>query len=261
METNPLLIAIDNPAEAAYLAERRRGRRRQLLVVLACLGLILGVIGWKVGRHIAASVWLESNHHQVDWFGEDKKWMSGGVTSVKFIQTYGLTDNSRKESDLKYLTWLHRVEQLDLTTASGLTDDDLAVLDQLTSLRLLNLDRSRRAGWQEIEQTRLTDASLARMHSLKKLEELNLGGHAITDAGLAYLVGLDQLKNLELKDTLITDAALEHLKALPSLKILDVTGTKITAEAIRKFELARPEVNVSSGNDVTKPVLPFSPNR
>ncbi len=215
-----------------------------LIWLAAVLVVGLALMGWKVGRHLSATSWLESNHFRVIWGFDGKNWRSGGDTTVKYVTGYSFFTDDRAAINLKHLTWLHRVEELDLTSVPQITDDDLVVLDRLPSLRGLFLDRTKQRIPNPASSSFLTDQTLARIAKLKNLEHLTIGGQAITDAGLAQLKGLSQLTDIELPQTEITDAGLEHLKALPRLKSLDLSGTKVTPQAIKKLEAARPDLKI-----------------
>jgi internalin A len=124
----------------------------------------------------------------------------------------------------------------------------------LTSLDVSGAQRTDSGLW----FVTVTDAGLEPIASLKRLEELNLGGTKITDLGLAKLKGLIELRSLDLSRTQVTgkglenlaglskltslslwkasrigDDALPYLSALKNLKFLDVTETKITAPISR----------------------------
>ena len=60
--------------------------------------------------------------------------------------------------------------------------------------------------------------------ALPKLRDLKLNRTRITDAGLVRLKTLKQLKRLEISSTDITDAGLSHLKALTELRWLAIHG-------------------------------------
>ena len=62
----------------------------------------------------------------------------------------------------------------------------------------------------------MTDAGLANLAGLEKLENLTLDGTRITDAGLTHLCSLKQLVTLSLSNTGITDGGLAHLSVLDS---------------------------------------------
>jgi hypothetical protein len=234
--------AIDDPRELADLRHRRAVRRRQAWVILALALLAVGYLAWRVGAHLIASAGLRMNHYQVHWDVDRETWRQGGVTAVK-AGPFPFFSDSRPNTDLKCLPWLHRVEGLDLALATGLGDADLAGLDRLTDLRSLNLDRTGGQQWR-YDPGRLTDATLARIRPLVRLRELSLGGQKITDDGLANLSGLVRLESLDLKGDAITDAGLEHLVRLPSLKSVDLQRTRVTAGGVRGFEAARPGVLV-----------------
>ncbi|MFO0968865.1 MAG: hypothetical protein U0793_25200 [Gemmataceae bacterium] len=92
-----------------------------------------------------------------------------------------------------------------------------------------------------------TDAGLKELFAWKELANVrvvNLNSSRITDAGLAHLERLDRLEGLYLNDTAITGAGLMRLKKLPHLKTLYVVGTKVTTGAVAEFKGARPDVTV-----------------
>jgi hypothetical protein len=71
-----------------------------------------------------------------------------------------------------------------------------------------------------LEGTKTTDAELAYLEDLFRLQILNLLGTQITDAGLKHLEGLSELKELDVRDTAITEEAAKKLQqALPNCKI------------------------------------------
>ncbi len=249
--------AIDDPAEVAYWNHRKVVRRRQLVAFLVAAILILSFVVWKVARHMTATWWLEANHFDVLWAVEKDNWKQGGSTTVRFAgrNYFGLT-GERPNLDLKFLKDLHHLEELDLSTLSGLRDADLATLDDLTALRRLSLGRSRQAEWILSDPGVLTEATFARIGQLTRLEALDLRGQRITDTGLKDIAGLAELRSLDLEGTKVTDASLERLKALRNLKSLDVTNTKVTAKGVADFESSRPGVRVLSDPPPMAPPKP-----
>jgi hypothetical protein len=256
MTTAPNVVAIDDPAEVAYWRRRRVVRRRQFWTIVVAAVLATGYVGWKIGRHLIASAWLEANHFKVVWEADKDTWKRGGVTTVKYVDPRSFFQDAGRHSNLRLLTWLHRIEGLDLSQLTGLRDAHLVILDDLTGLRSLNLDWNSRLPWmwQKQESPGLTDATLARIGRLSRLRTLSVGGQVITDAGLKHLAILDQLQSLDLVGTEITDAGLEHLKTLRSLKSVDLTRTNVTAQGVSNFEAAMPGVKV-----VADPPMPPSP--
>ena len=66
----------------------------------------------------------------------------------------------------------------------------------------------------------------------------------ITDAGVAHLRGLPRLQIVALEEAAITDAGLAHLKALTQLQELSLKGTEVTETGIRELQKAQPKVKV-----------------
>src|SRR4051812_5946207 len=83
---------------------------------------------------------------------------------------------------------------------SPATNAELAPLSRMTRLQSLSLDESQ-----------VTDAGLMHLARLTDLRELSLDHTRVTDAGLVHLAGLSKLKTLWLGDTLVTDRGLIHL--------------------------------------------------
>jgi internalin A len=85
-----------------------------------------------------------------------------------------------------------------------------------------------------------TDAALAQVARLDRVERLHLDKTSITDAGLVHLEGLDHLSELYLSDTKISDAGLAHLKGLRNLTVLRLGGTQVTGTGLGQLkELTR----------------------
>ena len=264
MTTRSPILPVDlDPAEVAYREGRRRDRRRRWLAIATASSVVLSLAAWKVGKHLAAAFWLESNQYVVAWGADRDNWTLGGSTMVRFTRKRGIFASERPLLGLNHLTDLHRVEELDLATLFSVRDAELANLGRLTDLRRLNLDRRTELAWNGFEPVQLTDATFSQIDRLTRLVELNLGHQRFTDDGLSRLVALDQLRNLDLTGTEVTDVGLESLKTLPSLKELDVSGTRVTARGLAAFESARPGVKVIADHlpmvPLTSPSTPTDP--
>jgi hypothetical protein len=150
-----------------------------------------------------------------------------GMTRLGCLRL-GDTQFSRED-----LPKLKAFPSLDYLGLEGLpvTDADLV---RLKTLPLEQLALSR---------TWVTDAGLAEVGQMTRLQSLNLSEIAVTDAGLHHLSGLTILQWLYLDNTAVTDAGLEHLKGLPNLRALSVQGTKVTAEGIGQLKQTTPSLN------------------
>jgi len=78
-----------------------------------------------------------------------------------------------------------------------------------------------------LAQSAVTDAGLAHLRGMSRLRWLYLGGTRIGDAGLAHLESLS-LQGLGLDATLVGDAGLAHLEDVTSLKQLVLSSTRIS---------------------------------
>lgn len=65
------------------------------------------------------------------------------------------------------------------------------------------------------------------LHSLRKLDSLNLSYTNITDPGVALLTVLTTLTCLSVDSRLISDSGVVHLTSLTRLRALDLFGCKV----------------------------------
>ncbi len=112
-----------------------------------------------------------------------------------------------------------------------LTRDEIAALTRLTQIEDLGLD-----------QTGLTDETLALLGALSRLKVLSIAYNPIEGAGLTRLVGLSQLENLDLqrlepprkgrKDAPRDSAWLAPLESFPRMKWLDLSYNGLTGAGL-----------------------------
>jgi hypothetical protein len=120
------------------------------------------------------------------------------------------------------------------------TDVDLRAFANAKPLKRLRL-----------EQTRLSDSSLASLANLPALEEISVG-RGVGDAGVQHLAKLQRLKTLDLSDSRCTDKAVQLLVSLPSLENLNLSGTRLTDAGIVKLPgIHRLKILDISGTAVT----------
>lgn len=100
---------------------------------------------------------------------------------------------------------------------SKITHDDLAALENLNNLTMLNL-----------MATKVTDPGFKHLAGLKNIELINLFGVKVGDDGLANLKDFKKLRILCLHATLAADQTLKELEGLENLRELDLRSTKVT---------------------------------
>jgi hypothetical protein len=122
------------------------------------------------------------------------------------------------------------------------TDADVALVKVLPKVQQLDL-----------HNTGVTDAGLANIAGMTTLTQLHLNGTAITDAGLAHLKGLSNLEYLNLYNTGVTDAGVKNLDGLKKLRKLYLWQTKVTDAGAKALKSAVPEIIVNRGEELTLP--------
>lgn len=126
--------------------------------------------------------------------------------------------------------WRH-LKDLELTGLGidyiKLTDEDVASLAKLDSLRILVFSR-----------VDVTDANLDKISTMKNLHTLVLQSSKVSDSGLAKLVSLPNLTKLSVGGMAqVNDDSVEVLLKIPHLKALSIGKTGITANgALRLIE-------------------------
>lgn len=123
---------------------------------------------------------------------------------------------------------------------TSVTDTVVAPLKDIAGLVDLNL-----------ANTKITDGALANLKGLTNLQRLHLELTGVTDAGLAHLKPLPNLTYLNLYGTKVTDAGLEHLKGMKFLRNVYVWQSKVTDAGAKKLKAALPNVEVSTGWDLS----------
>jgi uncharacterized membrane protein/mono/diheme cytochrome c family protein len=129
------------------------------------------------------------------------------------------------------------------------TDEDLALLSPIAvHLWSLNLGRSA-----------VTDAGMASVASCKNLRVLKLNGTAVGDAGVLALVGLKHLQRLNVYGTQVGDSSIDAIERMPALTHVYLWDTKVTRLGLDTLRVARPSMNVDSGDGLGAPPPEVTP--
>jgi internalin A len=128
--------------------------------------------------------------------------------------------------------YLGNVIRVDFTRRGS--DADLAHVGNLGRLEeLVLIDSS------------VTDSGLAHLRRSTTLKFLYLPGTGISDSGLAHLKGLTRLKALSLMGTAVTDAGLAHLNGLTALEQIHASDGQFTDFGVRELRKSLPRLGVS----------------
>jgi hypothetical protein len=125
-----------------------------------------------------------------------------------------------------------------------------AMLAELSAMHLTNHEFNRQAKLRLSKH--ITDAGLAQLAGLTRMEELVLRAPGVTDAGLVHVSGMTGLHKLDLSYTGVTDAGLIHLRRMASLQSLDLSDTGVTGAGLSHLNglTALRELNLAS-NELT----------
>lgn len=130
------------------------------------------------------------------------------------------------DDDLAIVAEFPELERLVLPEGFG--DAALKHLAGLKRLQFLELERS----YDDDERSSVTDEGLAHLASLESLKHLDLGAATLTGAGMKHLRNLNNLDLLEMEKAQLTDEGVEPLLGLKSLKDLRFDGSRITDKGL-----------------------------
>ncbi len=198
----------------------RRSLRFSLRGVIVLVLVIAGWLGWLV-RSARVQREAVAAIEGADGGGFLYDWQWSSGKSIPGGKPWA----PRWLVDLMGVDYFSNVTSVWLQSSSAETDAAIAQVGRLNRVQSLNL-----------YQSSLGDTGLAHLRGLSTLSELNLGGTEVTDAGLANLKGLNNLSVLNLSATHVTDAGLAHLKGLTTLTSLDLQGTKITDAGLAQLK-------------------------
>jgi len=123
---------------------------------------------------------------------------------------------SLSEHGLREISKVPSLKALDLEVCNNVTDSACAVIGTMKQLRGLNLKKT------GFEKTMISNAGLAKLSGLAKLEFLNVSGNKVTNDGLQHLQPLIRLRELYLSRLPINDAGLTHLATFMNLERLEL---------------------------------------
>ncbi|CAN5148544.1 hypothetical protein BH09PSE6_BH09PSE6_08270 [soil metagenome] len=105
---------------------------------------------------------------------------------------------------------------------------------------------ARMPAMQEIvaNDTGITDAGLAHLKGLAKLEVLHLAGTAITAAAADPLIRLRAVWQMDLSRTAITESGLLRLGAMPALRRVWAVDCGLSEEALSRIRRSMPQCRV-----------------
>ncbi|HAL12335.1 MAG TPA: hypothetical protein DCP67_00875 [Planctomycetaceae bacterium] len=131
-------------------------------------------------------------------------------------------------------------------THRSLIDSDLAVVEGMDNITLLNL-----------KGTRITGDGLQHLSKLTGLRVLHLEKTKVDDEGMRHISVLSNLQYLNIFGTKVTDDAIPHLIKLQNLRVLYTWQTRITKDGAARLQRAIPGLKVVRGIDLDKIALDF----
>lgn len=222
---------------------------REAMLVLACMRRYLCLAlftGCAAGPVLLmaqdTSAGTQELQHVCMW--NEAVCQDGNIVSIGVVAT---------DNDMSGLDTLHDVKELSFmigpNQAGGLkiSDAGFAHVQSLGDLEILHAvdlplltDDALRSlsSLYHLQQVRLefngnfTDAGLAHLEHLKRVQTLTLYGSPVTDRGILYLRELTDLQNLQLGRSLVTDEGARQIAQFRNLRVLDLQGTKVTDRGI-----------------------------
>jgi WD40 repeat protein len=170
------------------------------------------------------------------------------LAEIKSLRDIDLKSTRTTDAGVAFLA------ELKLTTLSlydtEVTDEALKTVSRMPTLLSLRLENN----------PTLTDAGLAQLAKLPKLEQVTTTNTRLTDAGVAELAKIGTLKRLICNYCDLTDAAIPHIARLKNLTHCNLNQTYVTAAGRDALKAALPKCEVAwSANNVRKTSPPKMP--
>jgi hypothetical protein len=149
------------------------------------------------------------------------------LPQLKVVALHGRQVTDSTLIHLRDLTHLRAL----LISDPSVSDTGWNALEHLTHLQtlLLNIPVIR-------DSPSNCDVAVSHIRNLNYLTDLELYRSGVTNAGLAHLDGLSRLENLDLTGCgQITDAGLAHLTNLTRLKYLNIFGSRATQAGVQRL--------------------------
>lgn len=268
-----------SPSAPAEGARRRRTFRTSMAALL--LAAVAGALFWANSLWRKESIGEDADRRAAEWVltngGAVDVLLTGEGSPPKAIKlplpkTSFQIVNINLSSDtvgpgriddidddgLKNLQGLSQLRELSLNGAEQISDTGLAHLSAVTTLRVLDLQRTkitddslewigrqRHLQRLSIHETAITDAGISHLADLKELTALNLSKTQVSDQGLVHLTGLKELVWLQLRNTVITDAGVKHLRQLTSLESLYFDSVKISKKTTADLQARLPKCKIN----------------
>jgi Leucine-rich repeat (LRR) protein len=203
-----------------------------ILVVL----LVGGCLGWlvrsaRIQREAVAALRQSGGVPTYDWEWVNGQWTPDATPRApKWLVDRLGPDYFGSVFDLYFPFWARATNTrlLDVGRLTGLqqlsiensncTDAALSNLSGLTSLKTLSIGHC----------THITDAGLAQLKPLHRLQELDVGYTSITGEGLGHLDRLTSLRNLRLDGCQITESGFANLAKLVMLETLSLQNCNVS---------------------------------
>ena len=109
-------------------------------------------------------------------------------------------------------------------------------LPKASDAELAHIGKLARLEWLFLGGSTVTDKGWSSLDELPNLQVLSLAGASIGDAGMVHVRGLLRLKSLTLHSTKVSDAGLANVRRLVRLEKLDLANTKITDAGLVHLE-------------------------
>ena len=123
------------------------------------------------------------------------------------------------------------------------------VTDSIVSNDVLRLvaQLKKQVIWLKLNNTNITDSSLAIVAQLTNLTRLDVSNTRITDKGLNYLQNLQNLQYLNVVGTNVTAQGMSQLKGLKKLQSVYVYKTAVKPSDYALLKLAFPKTTIDTG--------------
>lgn len=160
----------------------------------------------------------------------------GGLKKLRELSLHEpLPKKKITDEGVKSLSGLKNLEILELES-TGVTDQCLATIGNLSTLTHLN-----------VSNTKIAGSGMKHLLKLKNLKTLRLIQTPLGDEGVQEIARIDSLRNLSIASTNVTDVGLKEIAAMSGLEYLFIgRNTRATEKGITELRKALPKCKVDN---------------
>lgn len=228
--------------------QERRKFRPQLTLRMMLIVVTLVAIGFAYDRryrrqHQAAQQLRQANKARVSYHRSLAPWLPIAGDLLRDVEAVDLSHCRVDEETFKLLLRFPRIQRLYIARA-GVTNDDLALIGKLRSLKRLSL-------WHNAIDGR----GIEKLANLKQLEVLDVHGNRLHERSLETFAKFPRLHTLMSDISELTDKGISHWASMRAQQLGEVQLRYVTDAGLRLWRTSIQRTTESRASKIRRSVM------